>query len=492
MKELSIEEKAKAYDKALVIARSRYSIETEESVRICLELMFSELAESEDEKIRKAIIHYIEQKQFGSEVYLEDDEMVQKYISWLEKQGEQKETPCDKCKKAQPSHSCQDITALGRCYLEHEQKPADKVEPKFKKGDWIVYQNEVCQIKHREEGYNLLTNSFGINKEPINERLLSTAHLWTIEDAKDGDVLSNGKMIVIFKNFEKASYRHHVVAYIGLDINGNIQITDDTWILGINKTQPATKEQRDLLFQKMKEAGYEWDAVKKELKKIEQKSVEMIQWKGDNLKEVIGFTGKSDRFDEWFKTWGEYEKYVHEHNNIVKLFNKDGSHYEVSVGAWIVKTPDGHNVPTIFTFKQKSLEWTEEDDCNSAFIVELLLGEDSFDKEYISQCKKAAMWLKSLKNKVQPQPKQEWSEENEKIIDEAVEYIKKYAEEVVQGGNSKLYVYGVAERLESLSPVNHWKPSEEQMETLGKYVRCTVKDDHEHLEAIYNHLKKLM
>ena len=37
---------------------------------------------------------------------------------------------------------------------------------------------------------------------------------------------------------------------------------------------PATKEQRDLLFQKMKESGYEWDAEKKELKKIEQQSAE--------------------------------------------------------------------------------------------------------------------------------------------------------------------------------------------------------------------------
>jgi len=32
---------------------------------------------------------------------------------------------------------------------------------------------------------------------------------------------------------------------------------------------PATKEQRDLLFKKMKEAGYQWDAEKKELRKIE-------------------------------------------------------------------------------------------------------------------------------------------------------------------------------------------------------------------------------
>lgn len=42
------------------------------------------------------------------------------------KQGEQKETLCDKCRKANPSGSCQDITALGRCALEkqNEQNPA--------------------------------------------------------------------------------------------------------------------------------------------------------------------------------------------------------------------------------------------------------------------------------------------------------------------------------------------------------------------------------
>jgi hypothetical protein len=32
------------------------------------------------------------------------------------------ETLCDKCKKAQPSHSCQDITALGRCALEKQEE----------------------------------------------------------------------------------------------------------------------------------------------------------------------------------------------------------------------------------------------------------------------------------------------------------------------------------------------------------------------------------
>ena len=80
----------------------------------------------------------------------------------------------------------------------------------------------------------------------------------------------------------------------------------------------------------------------------------MIQWKGDNLKEVIGFTGKDKNFGKWFKSFEEYEKYVHEHNDIFKLFNENGNHYEIPVGAWIAKTPDGYNIASNAVLKQKS------------------------------------------------------------------------------------------------------------------------------------------
>ena len=87
----------------------------------------------------------------------------------------------------------------------------------------------------------------------------------------------------------------------------------------------------------------------------------MIQWTGKNLKEVIDFVGKSLRFGEWFNSWEEYENYVHTHNDILKLFCENGSHYEVPVGAWIVKTPDGYNVPSVARFIHAKQEQTEVD-----------------------------------------------------------------------------------------------------------------------------------
>lgn len=98
----------------------------------------------------------------------------------------------------------------------------------------------------------------------------------------------------------------------------------------------------------------------------------MIQWTGNNLKEVIDFTGKSPRFEEWFKSWEEYENYVHTHNDILKLFCEDGSHYEVPVGAWIVKTPDGYNVPSIAKYiHQGQPHWRPSKDERTSIEVAL-------------------------------------------------------------------------------------------------------------------------
>lgn len=96
-------------------------------------------------------------------------------------------------------------------------------------------------------------------------------HLWTIEDAKDGDVLAHSSFmfddfIFIYNN---TSILQAYCYYYSNERNRFI-IEDRghhcPW--NMQDVTPATKEQRELLFQKMHEAGYEWDGEKKELKKI--------------------------------------------------------------------------------------------------------------------------------------------------------------------------------------------------------------------------------
>lgn len=61
-----------------------------------------------------------------------------------------------------------------------------------------------------------------------------------------------------------------------------------------------------------------------------------IQWTGDNLREVIEFTGLHPKLNDWFKSWKEYEEYVKAHDGIFKLFLSDGrSHYLIQPGCYI-------------------------------------------------------------------------------------------------------------------------------------------------------------
>ena len=160
-----------------------------------------------------------------------------------------------------------------------EQKPTDKVEPKFKVGDWIVEYNNVNTINQVIKVEQIDDEYFGYtldDKSYFGGSWESSYRLWTIKDAKDGDVLyeCNEKKPFIFKEL-KTKHIGDIASYCDI-FNGVFNPNEDNWTtLDI---VPATKEQCDLLFSKMKEAGYEWDAEKKELKKIEQKSKEKTKF----------------------------------------------------------------------------------------------------------------------------------------------------------------------------------------------------------------------
>lgn len=94
-------------------------------------------------------------------------------------------------------------------------------------------------------------------------------------------------------------------------------------------------------------------------------------------------------------------------------------------------------------------------------------------------------WLKSLKDRVVPQLKQEWSEEDEDNLNSAIYYIRRepYYEEKVEP---------IIDWLKSLRPQNHWKPSKEQMLSLTRASNSLVsKEDTIILRKLLNDLEKL-
>ena len=371
-----LEKKAKAYDDVKEKIALRFGSNVAEEI-------FSEYEMNEDERIKKAILsglNYLE-TELGWDAVGKVD--ILDMVDWLEKQGEQKDF-------------------------------ASKQEPKFHEGQWIVWKDKYYKVNYNGCGYELVDQN-GLSTSLEYGTVEESANLWTINDAKDGDVLSyvtdeEDSWIMIYMSLYEP-YEGHV-HYHALLVNDNFT-GKGTCCISINDLKPTTKEQRDILFQKMKEAGYEWDAEKKEPKKIEKDLTEfesnMIQWKGNNLNEVIAFTGKDKNFDKWFKSFEEYEEYVHEHNDIFKLFNEDGSHYEVPVGAWIVKTPDGCKVASKSIFKNKSAEWSEEDIFKVQRICKYL---DEAKKYYadITEVRECMDWLKSLKERIGWKPSEEQME----------------------------------------------------------------------------------
>ena len=158
-----------------------------------------------------------------------------------------------------------------------ETKTLEKlVEPQFNVGDWIIRNNKYTGIPVKVIEFNGYY-SCELNGEIVNltrNDVHNNFHLWTIDDAKDGDVLfhsdsaSNG--IFIFKEILQRGTLQKVICYCDYD-------SEDGFCLGENHTccwadskilYPATKERCDILFQKMKEAGYKWNVETKTLEKL--------------------------------------------------------------------------------------------------------------------------------------------------------------------------------------------------------------------------------
>lgn len=193
-----------------------------------IENIFPELQEGEEEKIRKEIINVFKQLDEGTTICGRNYDYA-KWVAWLEKQCE--------------------------------------FGPKFKVGDWCIdnEDNTIFKIvKVLDHTYTYRTNE-GKEYSCTHYSLENDARLWAIQDAKDGDVLVHiDDFIFIYNNTSILQ------AYCYYSSERNRFIIEDRghhcpW--NMQEVTPATKEQRELFFSKMKEDGYEWDSVTKEAKR---------------------------------------------------------------------------------------------------------------------------------------------------------------------------------------------------------------------------------
>lgn len=147
-----------------------------------------------------------------------------------------------------------------------EQNLSEEVEPKFHKGDWIAYNHnqnllpkKIIQITNKH--YVFADCSFEI------KTLERDWHIWNIQDAKEGDVLAiDNDTIVIFKDLYNSTTFHSYCHIEDSRFDFNKDELPDWW--NGEGFKPATKEQSDILFQKMREAGYKWNTETKTLEML--------------------------------------------------------------------------------------------------------------------------------------------------------------------------------------------------------------------------------
>ena len=160
MKELSIEEKAKAYDEAIKVARSKIKNDKDHVLyEKDITDIFPELSESRDERIRKEIISAIKEdwpghtnwiawieKQAQNPAWSEKDKKMLKWVTgYLE--NRMLNTPMGKERTA-----CKNAIAWLEEKLKGEQKPDTQHSTEWSISDFRTWQYIVSDVLTKKDG----------------------------------------------------------------------------------------------------------------------------------------------------------------------------------------------------------------------------------------------------------------------------------------------------------------------------------------------------
>ena len=260
-----------------------------------LEKYINSMSNKDDERLRKTAIAFL--KDFAEQGY----ENAIECIDWLEKKGEQASLQTNErawlylvsdvltwkdgigqylddqrvqelakklCSEYAQKLYNPSVLSNSPNTEKNEQKSTNKIEPRFKVGDWVVQNYNLLKIRYVGNEYYCFETVDAYVDYMLVSEIDSLYHLWTIQDAKVGDVLEfvdHGRLVIgILSGINKTTGK----------VDVSCLLEDNKFKLGVFynldtiSPHPAIKEQRDILMKAMNDAGYKWNTRTKTLEKL--------------------------------------------------------------------------------------------------------------------------------------------------------------------------------------------------------------------------------
>ena len=450
----TIEEKAKAYDEALERAKELLlGNEHSNTIRSYFEHIFPGLRESEDERIRKGIIHYLDYTAGG----LSSEEQ-HKWIAWLEKQ---KEIPMPNSTELIEMWHKEKAMLKEKDFRGDEWRLAyNAFMGGFARGTCVKFEKQKEQKPNKDTGFPSVTK-FVYNKSDEefirdcanilkgNDYGASAERLLSMLEQKPSygiywHAIKKGERLPCRAYIWDHNFEKYYDFWEGRLIPNmeNISIGRDTWYLPADDVRDLPREGVDELL------------------------------KGHN-------SAWSEEDEQWL------ESIIREYKERLSVDKDHAAVIQIKINFLKSLRP------------QPKQEWSEKDNIgwDEAFACVTRAEKDAKNEEELQNAVTAEKWLKEIKFKYYVHPvKQEWSEEDEAMRDNILRCLQCFVGNAECESNPSLSTsYPLYRRemdwLKSLRP--HWKPSEEQMRALGDYIdgEEISEYDMEEIVRLYNDLQ---
>ena len=313
--------------------------------------------------------------------------------------------------KEQRDHLFSEMKEKGYEWLEEtkelKETGQEPSKPKFHEGEWIISDTvdkdyRICKITGIKDGNYSIESTCGYKGYNRTEVFDNTYRPWTIDEAKDGDVLAAKECYVIFKEITGLNIRcyctYHYMGFSPSLSLGTLQ----------NKAafHPATKEESDTLWKAITNGGLKWNAEKKEFTAIKLRfdvDDDTIQYNG---------LGWSEEDEANLK---RFTLYLSCKESLIPEVKSRYISWLNSLKQRIEEKSDKEQLKSLkdCAFPQQQ-EWSEEDENNINSIVSRLEVDISYwesrSKTRTNEDKRLIDWLKSLR------PQNTWKPSKEQII----------------------------------------------------------------------------